>query len=240
MIPDYVHAAVGRVLASLLPQFKRAAGGVADAVSYARMRRTIEVLLADTRAAARSQTLAGDLVTIATGYRTSSSDLRAVIDGLERIAVASRTVIPAAPRTATLALQRQAELGLAGLIEILALANIAIAVSDLQLRSHEEAARLRARLGRAFDLAIELAGERGDIEALRALRDTQAKVTRDLIERGRPLARMVAYQTAVPLPAVVLAHRLYQDAGRAEEMMAENAAYDHPSFMPMQGRALSR
>lgn len=240
MIPDYVHAAVGRVLAALLPLFKRPAGAVADAAVYARTRRTIDVLLADPRAAARSDTLAADLVSIAQGYRTAAGDLRAAIDGLERVAVASRAVIPAQPRTATLALQRQAELGLAGLIEILALANIAIAVSDLRLRSHDEATRLRARLGRAFDLAIERAGERGDIDALRALRDTQAKVTRDLIERGRPLARMVGYATAVPLPAVVIAHRLYQDAGRAEELMAENPGFDHPGFMPMIGKALSR
>ena len=62
---------------------------------------------------------------------------------------------------------------------------------------------------------------------------------RDLTERGRPLPRYVTFETGLPLPAVVLAHRLYQDAGRADELAAENDAA-HPAFMPTAGRALSQ
>lgn len=240
MTPDYVLAAVARVLGSILPLFRRAPGQVTSPDVYAAYRRRIDELLRDTRAAARSDDLAADLLSIAKGYREASSDGRAVIAGLDRVAVASRAVIPATPRTMTLAIQRQAELGLAGFLEILALSNQALAIAELDFRSYDETNRYRASLGRSFDLAIERAGERGDVDGMRALRDTQGKLTRDLIERGRTLARVVAYETAVPLPAVVIAHRLYQDAGRAGELRLENPAHDHPSFMPMTGRAYSR
>ena len=120
------------------------------------------------------------------------------------------------------------------------LAGQAQAVSAVALRSHDEAQRLRARLVRSFDVGLDRASDRGDIEVMRLLRETLGKLARDLIERGRPLARIVSYETAVPLPAVVLAHMLYQDASRADELMAENAAHDHPAFMPMTGRAYSR
>jgi len=95
-------------------------------------------------------------------------------------------------------------------------------------------------LGADDAAGIERASDRDDVEVIRALRDAQSWLVRDLIERGRPLARMVDYGTAVPLPAVVLAHMLYQDAGRADELRGENPQHDHPAFMPMSGRALTR
>lgn len=240
MTPDYVLAASQRILAAVLPLFKRTPGAVADADAYAAYRRLVDRLLADTRAAARSATLADDLAAIVDGYRTAAGDMRAVLDGLDRVVVAARAVVPVTARTATLAQQRSNELALAGYLECLAIAGQAQAVAAVTLRSHDEAQRLRARLVRSFDVAVDRASDRGDIEVLRLLRETLGKIARDLIERGRPLARIVAYETAVPLPAVVLAHMLYQDGARADELVAENAGHDHPSFMPAAGRAYSR
>jgi len=238
--PDYVFDATARILKAMLLLFRRTPGPIADAVAYAAYRRTLEVLIADTRAAARSATLAADLAAIAAGYRAAAADMRAVIRGLERVPVAARAFQPVEARTATLARQRENEMALCLTFEALALAEIANAVAALTPRSHDEASQLRGRLGRTFDLAIERASEQGAIAVMRALRDAQAKLTRDLIERGRPLARIVAYETAVPLPAVVIAHRLYQDASRADELRDENSGTDHPSFMPTAGRAYSR
>ncbi len=238
--PDYLLWSTERVLAAVLPLFRRTPGPVGDADIYARYRRTLDTLLADRRAAARSTTLAADLAAVVEGYRTAATDARAVIDGLERAIVATRAHVYVSPDTPLLELQLQHELVLTGLIETLCLAEIAQAVAQVALRSHDESVRLRQRLSRTFDLAIERASERGDIDVLHALRETHAWLVRDLIERGRPLARVVAYQTGVPLPAVVVAHMLYQDAGRAGELMAENAGTDHPGFMPVGGKALSR
>jgi len=239
-LPDYAFDATARILGALLPLFERTPGPVADPVRFSAYRRTVSRLKADTRAAARSQTLERDVAAIAAGYRIAAADMRAVIRGLERVVVAARAQPLTAPASGTLARQRENEETLLILFEAVALGEAANAISALAPRSFDEAAALRLRLGRAFDLTIERASDLGQTHLVRPLRAAQADLTRDLIERGRPLARLVAYETAVPMPAVVLAHRFYQDASRADEIRAENAATDHPSFMPMAGRAYSR
>lgn len=237
--PDYVLVTTTEVLGDVLPLYRRTPGSVGDAAAFARWRRVLDRLLADTRAAARSTTLAADLAAIASGYRLASSDMLAVIDGLERVVERVRLFQPVEARSAFRAMQREHELALTGLLEALALAETANAVAVLALASQQQAQRLRLRLARTFDVAIERAADRSDAEVLRSLRETQASLVRDLIERGRPLARVVGYETGLPMPAVVLAHMLYQDAGRAGELAAQNPA-DHPGFMPMTGRAMSR
>lgn len=238
--PDYILDSSERFLAAVLPLYRRTPGGVADPARYAQYRRQVAGLLADTRAAARSGNIVADLADITIGYREASADMRAVIAGLERIVVAARAFVLVEPRTATLELQRQHEAELFGLVESLACVEIARALASLDLASHDEATRLRARMRRLFDVAIERASEAGRVQVMRELRALHAAVTRDLIERGRPLARLVSYEVGVPLPAVVLAHMLYQDAGRTDEIRRENAGHDHPSFMPLAGKVLSR
>lgn len=239
-LPDYVLHATARILAAVLPLFERTPGPISDPAKFSAYRRIVAALRADTRAAARSGTLAQDIAAVAEGYRVSASDMRAVVQGLERIVVAARAQPLTEPRSATLRRQRNNEQTLLLLFESVALGEAANAVSAFAPRSFEEALGLRLRLGRAFDVTIERASDLGAFALMRPLREAQAMLTRDLIDRGRPLARLVAYETVVPLPAVVLAHRYYQDAGRAGELMAENAGTDHPAFMPLHGQAYSR
>ena len=239
-LPDFTLAPSSKLLADVLPYLRRTPGVIVDRVAFAAYRQTLERLLADTRAAARSDTLAADLAQVMQGYRSAAEEMRDVILGLERVLVAVRLFVPVEPRSGVLARQRINELALCGLIEVLALADIANAVAVLQPASHEEASRLRLRLSRAFDAAIERASDRGDVDVLHDLREVHGWLVRDMIERGRPLARVITYSTGMPLPAVVVAHMLYQDAGRADELRAENSGFDHPSFMPTSGRALSR
>ncbi len=238
--PDYVLTAAAKILTAPLPLVQRAPGPLAASALYARYRAGIAILLADTRAAARSGTLAADIALVLQSYRLAASDQRAVINGLERLWTAARAYQPTPVSSGSMALQRANEMALCLLFETVALAEAANAVADIGPRSYNEASSLRQRFGSAFDLAIDRASDQGAIDVQRALRALQARVTRDLIERGRSLARVSAYQTAVPLPAVVLAHILYQNAGRAPELVAENAATDHPSFMPVSGLAYTQ
>lgn len=238
--PDWMFDSTAALLAAVLPLFRRSPGAIADAAVYARYRRVIERLAADTRAATRSGTLGADLTTIVRGYREAAGDLGACVAGLERVVSAVRQFQIVAPaRTATETVRQQHELAVCGLIEALAVAEIAHCVARLPLGSYEEARGLRQRLGRLLDIAIERAAERGDIDTALQMRAVLGALTRDLIERGRPLARIVTYETALPMPSVVIAWDLYQDASRADELEAENAA-PHPSFMPVRGRARSR
>ena len=52
------------------------------------------------------------------------------------------------------------------------------------------------------------------------------------------LPRMVSYTVGAVMPALTLANRIYADAGRADELAAENKII-HPAFCPREGRALS-
>lgn len=69
----------------------------------------------------------------------------------------------------------------------------------------------------------------GDVyEALEALR---ASVVEDLRTRGAQLPSLISYKPDATLPALVVAHRLYGDATRADEIVTRNHI-THPLFVP--------
>jgi prophage DNA circulation protein len=238
--PDYVLDGVVRLLGIALPLIERAPGAIADPALYNAYRARVAVMRRDPRAAARSLTLAEDLAAVLSSYRRAAGDPAAAFAGLERLAVAMRAAPLSAGDAGTARLQAEIEWALAGLIEWLAVAEAAQTLASMTITSYDHAAALRARFARLIGLAIERASDRGTVAVVRLLTHLSGAVARDLIERGRPLARLVAYETAIEVPAVVLAHKLYQDAGRAPDLMAENDSYDHPAFMPRVGRAMSR
>lgn len=231
---------VVRFLAVLLPLYERTPGGVADLRLYSAYRRAVADMRRDPRAAARSPYLGQTLANVTSAYRQASGDQAAAFQGLERIATATRAFVPIEGTTAPKLRQRRIELALCGLVETCAVAQAAQAIAGMQITSRDQADALRLRAGRMFTLAIDRAAERGGAHVQRRLVSLAGWLTRDLIERGRPLSNLVSYETAVPLPAAVLAHKLYCDAGRMAEIVAQNPAHDHPSFMPLDGRTLSR
>ena len=112
------------------------------------------------------------------------------------------------------------------------------AVSAVVFQSRDQANAERARLVDAFDTAILEASDLGELEVARALTAALGAAVRDIEARGRPLGRIVTYRFPEPMPSLVLAHRLYADAGRADEIAAMNTVR-HPAFMPTQGEVLS-
>jgi prophage DNA circulation protein len=51
------------------------------------------------------------------------------------------------------------------------------------------------------------------------------------------LSELMQFNSAQPLPALTLANRLYQDVGRADELIQESDV-PHPAFMPVSMRVL--
>lgn len=238
-VPDYILDSVEVILVDLLPLLRRAPGPVTAEEDFARYRKSLKNLADDTRAAARSETLADDIAAIVAGFASVSTDTRATIEALERVVTAARGIAFTEATCATLKVQRANEQALALLFETLAIAAQAETLGKIEFRSVGEAKKYRLRFGRSIALAIERASDAGQIDVARSLREVSGRIVRDIIERGRPLPRVVNYETAVPLPADTLAHLLYQDAGRREQLLDENET-DHPAFMPRVGRAYSR
>ncbi|GGC70851.1 hypothetical protein [Chelatococcus reniformis] len=111
-------------------------------------------------------------------------------------------------------------------------------LAGVTLTSREDVDRLRDRFNAAFDPAEEFAADAMDSVNYKALVALHAAVIHDLVTRARPLPRIVNYRLAETFPTLVIANRLYGDAGRADELRAENKII-HPAFPPRAGRALS-
>ena len=89
-----------------------------------------------------------------------------------------------------------------------------------------------------FNLLEEIAADTMDQATFWQLVELQAATVNHLVATARPLPRMVNYQFAAPLPSLVIAYRLYADASRGDQVVAENKIV-HPAFCPPLGRALS-
>lgn len=103
--------------------------------------------------------------------------------------------------------------------------------------SQEDVSMVMAKMKTQFDQAKEVTADQEDSTIYRALVDLAAKVTRYLVDVGRPLPRMVPYDVG-PQPSLSLSNRIYGNGGRAEELAQENKTI-HPAFMVSPIRALS-
>jgi prophage DNA circulation protein len=116
---------------------------------------------------------------------------------------------------------------------------LARACAAYQPASADDAAAIRTIVCDALDAEITIAGNQGEDATFNALRAVRSAVIKDLTTRGAGLASIETVSTNLPVPAPVLAHRLYQDPSRADELVAQ-ANPVHPAFMPTRFKALSK
>lgn len=79
--------------------------------------------------------------------------------------------------------------------------------------------------------ALEAVMETADDAAYHRLAAVRAVTVRDIGERAASLVPLRRYTPGASLPALVIAHQLYGDAGRAGEILARNRVR-HPGFVP--------
>jgi prophage DNA circulation protein len=120
----------------------------------------------------------------------------------------------------------------------LALATAGYIISDMTFVSRDNVDAIKLAVNAAFDDMEEEIADEMDAMTWRAILKLHAAISMHLVETARPLPRMLNYHFNLALPSVVLAHRLYADAGRADELRNENKIV-HPAFCPLDGRALS-
>jgi len=115
---------------------------------------------------------------------------------------------------------------------------LARASAAYQPTSSDDAAAVRTAVCAILDKEITIAGDQGQDATFNALRSVRAAVSQDLTVRGAGLAAITLVATSQPIPAPVLAQRLYRDPTRADELVSQ-AAPVHPAFMPVKFKALS-
>jgi prophage DNA circulation protein len=120
----------------------------------------------------------------------------------------------------------------------LALAELAQILSTTTFTSRQDIDSYFDQINASFELAETVAADAHDNVAYVSLTALHAAVSNDLANRARPLPRMITYSFQTRMPSLWMAQRLYTDASRNDELIAENKPI-HPLFMPSSGLALS-
>ncbi|NTZ82193.1 DNA circulation family protein [Burkholderia metallica] len=126
----------------------------------------------------------------------------------------------------------------AALLRRSALAGVATAVASWQPTSFDDAQNMMVTLTTQLDSEIEIAADAGDDTSYAALRQMRNGVVQDLQSRGGGLAALSAFEFNGNLPALVLAHRIYGDATRGDQLVRQVQPVN-PIFMPSSFDALS-
>ena len=118
------------------------------------------------------------------------------------------------------------------------LENEALALNNVAFVSRQDVEKVQLFMREAFAQAIESAADDMEQQVFQTLTALAAAVQFHLYDTARPLPRVVRFQFAQSAPTLIYAYRLYQDAGRADEMRQENKTV-HPAFARRSGLALS-
>ena len=107
---------------------------------------------------------------------------------------------------------------------------LAVALADTTVvPTASQAVALRQALVAQIDTELEVNDPPAEVAT--ALTNLRAAVVRDVAARAEFLRQRSSYTPKTVLPALVLAHRIYNDAKRADELVDRNAV-PHPAFMP--------
>lgn len=129
----------------------------------------------------------------------------------------------------TVARRKQAanQSALIALVRRASVIEAARAASVAEFTSLDQAISYRDELADQLDQQMETA----DDDSYAAMADLRAALVRYVAATSGDLARLISYTPAATMPALVIAHRLYQDAGREAEIVSRNN-FRHPGFVP--------
>jgi prophage DNA circulation protein len=111
-------------------------------------------------------------------------------------------------------------------------------IAGMTFVSRQDVDAIKAQMHQPFFDAQEIAADDMDQATFSALIHLNGAMVNHLVATARPLPRMVNFQFFEPLPSLVMAYKLYDDASRCDELRAENKVV-HPAFCPPTGQALS-
>lgn len=122
--------------------------------------------------------------------------------------------------------QAKNQAAITGLVRRAALIEAARASSAMEFASYDEAIATRDTLAERMDSEAASAPD----TVYSTLTDLRVAVIKDITARGADLSRIVRFTPRGTLPALVVAHQIYGDAARADEIVARNRIR-HPGFL---------
>jgi prophage DNA circulation protein len=171
-------------------------------------------------------------VTSATDSVASSSDGWAAQSALAALAAElgasdSSTTSTTSTSTENKAVVVDNSAALDTLVATLAVVQAAEASADMEFESSDQAEELMEALSEALDETAATASD----DMYLTLTDLRTAVVQDISARGADLASLKAYTPAATLPALVIAHSIYGDATREDEIVSRNNVR-HPGAVP--------
>lgn len=149
------------------------------------------------------------------------------------LAVAIRPLSTVSGRPAVAATGSGGARGVSGQMQAAGVSIVTTAATDTAaeavIATSEQAVALRDALIAQIDAEIEMNDPPAQVAL--ALSRLRAAVVRDVAARSEFLRSRSTFMPQAVLPALVLAHRIYQDATRADELVARNGVA-HPAFVP--------
>ena len=111
-------------------------------------------------------------------------------------------------------------------------------IAAMTFVSRQDVTAIKKQMYQPFYDAQEIAADDMDQATFQALIRLNGAMVNHLVSTALPLPRMLSFQFFEPLPSLVMAYKLYDDASRCDELREENKVV-HPAFCPPTGQALS-
>lgn len=111
-------------------------------------------------------------------------------------------------------------------------------IADMTFTSRQDVDALKLQMNAIFAEVEEYLADAMDQMSYRAAVQLHSAIIQYLVQTARPMPRMLSFAFTQSMPTLVMANRLYADASRADELLAENKVV-HPAFMLPSGQALS-
>lgn len=109
-----------------------------------------------------------------------------------------------------------------------------------QPKSYDDALLLRQQIIALLDAEILIAANDNEFDVYQSLRNLRQSVVTDLTTRGATLKPLITFTSRISLPACLIAHRLYQNVERTDEVIQYAKTVRHPAFMPLSFQVLSQ
>lgn len=116
----------------------------------------------------------------------------------------------------------------AALVEGIAAIEAAAAAAAIPFEVYDDAVAVREEVAARLDRLMLTASD----PVYQRLDRLRAAIVRHITEQGADLSRLADIATTAETPALVLAQRLYGDAGRAADVLGRNPVIRHPGFIP--------